>query len=94
MARESIRAIVDSSPNIEIVGEAGDGFEALEQPNKHQPHVVLIDIRIPKLDGLEATRRIKARRFRQNPGSGEDSTLWFFRTLTRQSKIVNPYCRL
>ncbi|MFD5383559.1 response regulator [Streptomyces sp. NPDC059474] len=56
MVRTGFRLILDSQPGIEVVGEAADGAECVELARRHRPDVSLVDIRMPKLDGLEATR--------------------------------------
>jgi DNA-binding NarL/FixJ family response regulator len=59
MIRAGVRAILSADPTIEVVAEAGDGREAVERALAHRPEVILLDIRMPRLDGLAAAAELR-----------------------------------
>jgi DNA-binding NarL/FixJ family response regulator len=58
--RQSLRLLLEREPDLVVVGEATDGREAFDLACKHRPHIVLMDVDMPKLDGVTATRLIRA----------------------------------
>jgi NarL family two-component system response regulator LiaR len=65
IVREGQRALIESEPGMELVGEAKDGIEAVDLASRLQPDVILMDLHMPKKDGIEATTEIKC----ENPES-------------------------
>lgn len=59
MVRQGLKSILDLYDDIEVVGEAADGEEAVELTQAHRPDIVIMDVNMPRLDGVEATKRIK-----------------------------------
>lgn len=70
LIRRGLRLVLESEPDLIVVAEASDGLEAIAAAEQHRPDVVLMDIRMPHMDGIDATRRICA-----SPALGSTSVL-------------------
>jgi DNA-binding NarL/FixJ family response regulator len=60
MVRKGLRLVLEAEDDLQVIGEAADGFEAIEETQRLRPDVVLMDVRMPRLDGVEACRRLVA----------------------------------
>jgi YesN/AraC family two-component response regulator len=60
MVRKGLRLVLEAEDDLQVIGEAADGIEAIEETRRLRPDVVLMDVRMPRLDGVEACRRLVA----------------------------------
>jgi DNA-binding NarL/FixJ family response regulator len=83
LVRAGFRLILDTEPDMEVVGEAGDGAETVEQALATNPDVVLMDVRMPALDGIEATRRLLA--------NGQGSRVLMLTTFDLDEYVIDAF---
>ena len=84
MVRTGTRELLEQQPDLDIVGEASDGAEAVQLVHDLQPDVAVMDVRMPRMSGVEATRRIKA----ESP-----NTKILILTATMMTNMFLPCCR-
>ncbi|MDE3194885.1 MAG: response regulator transcription factor [Acidobacteriota bacterium] len=60
VVRDGLRALIEKQPDMEVVAEAGDGRQCVQMADRHKPDVVLLDVAMPEMNGIEAARRIVA----------------------------------
>lgn len=83
LVRSGLRAIVNSEPGLEVIGEAADGIGAVEAARRLRPDLVLMDIRMPKLDGVAATRALLG------GGGGEGTRVLILTTFNLDAYVVD-----
>jgi DNA-binding NarL/FixJ family response regulator len=84
LVRTGFRMILEAEEDIDVVGEAGDGIEAIAEARRLQPDVVLMDVRMPELDGIEATRRLLG-----NDGSAGDTKVVMLTTFDMDEYVYD-----
>ena len=82
LVRAGFRSILDAQPGITVVGEAKDGRDAIDLVRRRRPRVVLMDVKMPDLDGIEATRRIVAE-------AGDETAVLVLTTFDADEYIYN-----
>jgi DNA-binding NarL/FixJ family response regulator len=83
MVRRGLRLVLDAEPDMEVIGEAGDGAEAVEVALRDDPHLLILDVSMPRLTGLQAARELSKRKpeLRMLMLSMHDNERYFFEAL-------------